>query len=76
MNVPKNLSVVIVGHLHSCFMKDKDNKWSGITDGYYWGNFKAKKTSRGANHIWHRVICNDPSCPAIKAIHSSVLENA
>lgn len=57
-------------------MNGKDNPWSGITDGHYFGSFAAKKGSSCADHIWHRVTCNDPKCPAIKAVHSSVLANA
>lgn len=65
---------VIVPHSKKCFMKDRPNPWSGLTDGYYWGNFAANK--KGSGHVWHRVTCNDPNCPAIKAVHSSILADA
>jgi hypothetical protein len=70
------LSRIIVKHREKCFMKNKDNPWSGLTDGYYCGNFAANKDSKYHGHIWHRVTCNDPNCPAIKAVHSSILANA
>ena len=76
MLIPKKLSRIIVKHSKDCFMKGKDNPWSGITNGHYWGNFAAKNGSTNSDHVWHRVICNDPNCPAIKAVHSSVLANA
>lgn len=77
MLVPKKVSVVIVEHSNSCFLKSKEDPWSGITDGHYWGDWRAKeKSGMGLHHIWHRVTCNDPNCPAIKAVHSSVLANA
>lgn len=76
MSNTKVLSRVIVKHSGKCFMKKKPNPWSGLTDGHFWGNFEAKEDTKGGNHIWHKVICNDPDCPAIKAVHFSVLVNA
>lgn len=70
------LSRVIVPHKRGCFMKGKNNVWSGLTDGYYCGNYAGTKGVRGDYHIWHEVTCNDPNCPAIKIVHSSVLANA
>jgi hypothetical protein len=78
MNKPKKLSVVIVEHARHCFMRDEDVPWSGLSTGFFWGNLRAKitKNGRGCNYIWHKVTCNDPNCPAIKAVHSSVLAEA
>jgi hypothetical protein len=70
------LSRIIVKHRKNCFMKGKDNPWSGLTDGHYWGNYAANRNVRGDYHVWHKVRCNDPNCPAIKAVHSSILANA
>jgi hypothetical protein len=70
------LSRIIVKHREKCFMKNKDNPWSGLTNGHYWGNYAATPNVQGDYHIWHKVTCNDPNCPAIKAVHSSILANA
>lgn len=76
MHVPKKLSMVIVRHRKGCFAKGSEHEWSGITKGHYWGNYAGTEGVRGNHHIWHKVLCNDPNCPAIKAVHSSVLANA
>lgn len=71
------LSRVIVPHAKDCRSKGGKWEWSGLTDGHFWGNFAANQDPAVShNHLWHRVICNDPHCPAIKAVHSSVLINA
>lgn len=71
---------VIVPHSIDCFMNGKENPWSGCIDEdepFFFGNFNANKNATiGRYHIWVRVVCNDPSCPAIKAVHSSVLVEA
>lgn len=70
-------SKVIVPHSDDCFMQRNSKPFSGLTDGYFWGNWNANANAkRGNHHIWHRCTCNDSSCPAIKAVHSSVLVDA
>lgn len=70
-------SKIIVPHSKDCFMSRSKYPFSGLTDGYFWGNFNANQNvKRGNYHIWHKVICNDPNCPAIKAVHSSILADA
>lgn len=66
-------SVVIVPHDKDCV----SSKWSGITDGFYYGNYNASpNTKLGSHHLWYKIVCNDPKCKGIKAVHSSVLANA
>jgi hypothetical protein len=70
-------SVVIVPHKKDCFMKGQKIKFSGIPNGYFWGNFKANSNvNRGCYHLWIKTTCNDPNCPAIKAVHCNVLAKA
>lgn len=70
-------SFLFTPHSKDCFVKDGKNIWSGLTDGFYWGNFAGNPLAkRGVHYIWHKVLCNDPKCPAIKAVHSSVLIDA
>jgi hypothetical protein len=76
MNKPKIRSIVIVPHSKDCFMKSPTNPWSGLTDGSFFGNFKANANAQTTHYVWHRVTCNDPNCPAIKAVESSVLIEA
>jgi len=76
--IPK--SRIIVSHSKECFMRNNENPWSGLLDEknpYYYGNFAANAHAKiGKHHIWYRVKCNCPSCPAIKAVHSHVLADA
>lgn len=75
--VPRE-SIIIAPHSENCVMRGKKHGWSGLLDPkhpYYYGNFKAKIAKRGNNHIWYNVLCNDPDCPAVKAVHISVLQN-
>jgi hypothetical protein len=76
MRLPKKFSRVIVKHSKDCFMRDRLNPWSGLTDGHYCGSIAAREGVEPSDHIWHRVTCNNPKCPAIKAVHFSVLINA
>lgn len=70
-------SIIKVPHSKGCFAKGGHHEWSGLTDGHYWGNAYGNDTAKhGCNHIWIRVTCNDPNCPAIKAVHSSILIEA
>lgn len=70
-------SKVIVPHKKDCFMKGQEIRFSGIPDGYFFGNFRANpNTKHGNHHLWVRVTCNDPKCPAIKAVHCNVLAMA
>lgn len=72
-------SKVIVPHNKKCFAKNSKNTWSGIPDKekpYYWGNWAANESEFRNNHLWIRILCNDPNCPAIKAVHNSVLIKA
>lgn len=68
-------SRVIVPHSKDCFMKDNPVPFSGIPDGTYFGNFAANKKAHG-HYLWIRVTCNDPKCPAIKAVSANVLAEA
>lgn len=62
-------SKIIVPHIRGC-----SSNWSGILDGQYYGNFAANIKNKGRDHhLWYRVVCNNPGCDAIKAVHSSVL---
>ncbi len=72
-------SKVIVPHSKSCTSKNSKYVWSGLLDSeqpYYYGNWAANITGGAINHIWYRVLCNCIKCPAIKAVHSSVLIEA
>lgn len=73
-------SVVIVPHDLRCAYRNKpDNyhwRWSGLVDGNFWGNFKANENAKHCSHLWVKVLCNDPDCKGIKAVHSSVLSMA
>jgi len=71
-------SYVVVNHSDDCFYNGRfKNPWSGLIDGYFYSNKYAGtrkvRGRRSESHLWHKVTCNDPSCPAIKAVHSSVL---
>jgi len=69
-------SVIIEKHSKKCFMRNKTNPWSGIIKGSFYGNYRANsKATHGRHHLWYNVLCNDPHCPAIKAVHSEVLAN-
>lgn len=57
-------------------MKGKSIEFSGIPIGTFWGNFAANPTARGRSTFWIKVSCNDPKCPAIKAVDSFVLADA
>jgi hypothetical protein len=71
-NTPK--SRMIVPHSKDCFMKDKTVPWSGIPIKQMYGNFAANRNvQRGRGHLWIVVSCNDPKCPAQKAVHCNVL---
>jgi hypothetical protein len=53
------------------------NPWSGIIRGEFYGNYAANENvQRGKYNLWYKVVCNDPQCPAIKAVNSSVLADA
>jgi hypothetical protein len=72
-------SQVIVQHSENCFVKNHSHPWSGIPVGTFWANKKAGLVIRGrksTNELWVKVSCNDPKCPAIKAVHYSVLSEA
>lgn len=68
-------SRVIIQHKPGCFMKGKEVPWSGIPAGTFWSNYAANPKQSG-HHCWIKVSCNDPSCPAIKAVHVNTLANA
>ena len=69
-----NKSRIIVPHSEDCIMKDKPVPWSGIPDGFFFGNYVANGQAKsGRHHVWIRVTCNDPKCPAIKAVDTKVL---
>lgn len=73
----KHKSRVIVPHCKDCFAKGNEHPWSGIPVGTFFGNYAANEETRhGYHHYWIKVSCNDPKCPAIKAVHSSVLVEA
>lgn len=70
-------SKVIAPHKKDCFMNRSKVPWSGIIKETYWGNFAANRNAtRGRNYMWHVLTCNDPSCTALKAVHSNVLSEA
>lgn len=69
------LSKVIVPHSEECRSKG-DWEWSGIIKGEFYGNHAANEGKRSTWHKWYKVGCNDPECPGIKAVHSSVLAKA
>lgn len=54
-------------------MRGQSIPWSGITEKSFYGNFAANPNVRGSGHLWYVVTCNDPKCPAQKAVHSTVL---
>jgi len=77
MTIPKIKSRVIIQHSKTCFAKGSKHEWSGFTSGYFCGNaFANEHTKHGNYHVWHKVTCNDTNCPAIKAVHSSILIEA
>lgn len=78
MSKKSNLkSRVIVRHSQSCFYRGTNkNPWSGIPVATFWGNFAANSGKRGSSYLWISVSCNDPNCPAIKAVDSRILEKA
>lgn len=76
MRKPNIKSRVIIPHSKECFMRDKDNPWSGVVSGTYWGNFAANEAVRSRCYYWIKVPCNDPNCPGMKAVNSNVLVEA
>jgi hypothetical protein len=72
----KVLSKLIVPHSDHC----RSKHWSGVLDEKkpaFFGNYNANENAkRGNSHYWYRVLCNDPNCKGIKAVHSSVLADA
>lgn len=72
------LSRIIRPHSKKCFMKGKENPWSGLIkgDGYFGNHAGNGAAKSGRHHYWYIISCNDPSCNAEKIVHSSVLANA
>jgi len=70
------LSRVIKEHNSKCFMKGRDNPWSGIIEKDFYGTFAANPKGKSTHHKWYAISCNDPNCPALKAVHSKVLKEA
>lgn len=68
MRIPKKLSVTYTSCKPGC-----TSGWSGIPDGYYFGDIKGNPNGKVTHDIWIKVLCNDPKCPGIKGVHSSVL---
>jgi hypothetical protein len=68
-------SRVIVKHSKNCFMKGDPVPFSGIPVGTFFGSFAANEKV-GGHHFWIKVTCNDPNCPAIKAVSAQVLREA
>lgn len=75
----KKLSFIKIPHSKDCWAKGGQHEWSGILapKPFYHGNFSGNEnTTRGNYHIWYNIICNNPKCNGVKAVHSSVLINA
>lgn len=78
MKRKQRLSFVLIEHSDEChYTGRKDNPWSGLVDGTYFGNSAGNQhAKRGCHHLWIKVKCNSTTCKGIKAVHSSVLINA
>lgn len=71
------LSRIITPHSKKCRVKGKKYEWSGIPEGKYWGNYAANPdVKRWKNHLWIKVLCNDPACCGVKAVNSIILAEA
>lgn len=77
MKRKQKLSFVLIEHSMDCrYRGKKENPWSGIVNGSFFGNFAGNPNVKyGRSHYWITVTCNCTTCPAIKAVHSSVLVN-
>lgn len=70
---PKIVSKLIVKHSKEC----RSKHYCGSVCTGFFGNYAANENAiNGRHHYWYKVRCNDPNCPGIKAVHSSVLEKA
>lgn len=68
--IPK--SVLIEPHEKGC-----TSNFSGLVLRIYFGNYRANENvKRGKHHYWYAVQCNNPTCHALKAVHSQVLAQA
>jgi hypothetical protein len=77
MKTPIKVSFLKTHHSKECFVRSHPNPWSGVIKGSFWATYSGNpNTTRGNYHLWYNVVCNDPNCPGVKAVHSSVLVNA
>lgn len=68
---------LLTDHSAECFAVGAvaDGDWSnpwGVTDGHRYLDAEGRKNNGGWRR-WHRVICNDPKCPAILLIREDAI---